>query len=353
MQGLMQISWSRCLLALVLALGLSWGRPAWAVDEATRAAVRDLGTEGVKAYQAGDYAAAREKLDEAFSVLRTAPLGLWSARALEKLGLLVQANERYLAAERAPIDSEGDPAAQQEAKATAAQEREALLPRIPRLTVRIEGADPATVALIVAGKDVPPALVGKPLPVNPGKVEVTARSGEAEAQAAAELAEGEAKEVVLTFDGSATPAAVATEGEPTQPADGAPASEKGLVARKWPAFVAGGVAVVGGVIWTIFGVQSIDAKGQAEACGDTGSTCDTAAEENQLRQQAWDAGNVATVGMVVTGVGLATAGVLWFTLPGGGSSKESAGASRGLHLGPIERVQVGVRPGGLTLRGTF
>lgn len=315
-------------------------RPAFAVDEATRGALRELGTEGVQAYQAGDYETARQKLEEAFSVMRTAPLGLWSARSLEKLGLLVQASERYLAAERAPLDPEGDQQAQLDARSTAAREREALQPRIPHLKVTISGTDPANVTLVVDGKEVPKALVGKSLLVNPGRVQVSGRQGEEEVTGSEEVAEGETKELVLTFSGTA-PAPTTTAGEPA-PSD-EPKQGRGLSARKWPAFVAAGVAVAGGVVWTVFGVQSMDAKSQADAC----MSC-TASQEQAFRQQAWDAGNVATVGMVMTGVGVVGATVLWLTLPGADGPKESA-----LSVGPLERLQVGVRPGGLQLRGVF
>jgi hypothetical protein len=331
----------RVSVLLVLATLLT-ARPASAVDEGTRAALRELGTEGVQAYQAGDYEAARQKLEEAFSIMRTAPLGLWSARALEKLGLLVQASERYLAAERSPLDPEGDQQAQLDARSTAAKEREALQPRIPHLKVTIAGAKPGDVTLVVAGKEVPAALVGKSLLVNPGRVEVTARRGEEEVSGSEDIAEGETKELVLTLS-DAAPAAGTPAEEQAHP--GEDKQERSLFARKWPAFLAAGVAVAGGVVWTVFGVQSMDAKSRADACPSTSCTAD---QEQDFRQQAWDAGNMATVGMVMTGVGVVGATVLWITLPGADGPKESA-----LSVGPLERLQLGVRPAGIQLRGVF
>lgn len=347
---------SNVILRIVLSL-LLLVSPGFAVDEATRAALRDLGTEGVEAYQAGDYATARQKLDEAYSVMRTAPLGLWSARALEKSGLLVQASERYLAAERAPVDPDGDAKAQEEARAAAGQERAALQPRIPRLKVNVTGAEPSEVVLTVGGKEVPGTFVGKNLQVNPGLVEVKVRRGEEEVSGSVEVAEGETKELALTLTG--TPGATSATAAQEQPAgDTESAQGRGLMARKWPAFVAAGVAVAGGVLWTVFGVQSMDAKAKADGCT---SPC-TPTDEANYRQQAWDAGNMATVGMVITGVGLATAGVLWFTLPGADGPKESVARLGSNGTGSIrpgssafrlEQVRLGVRPGGLVLRGTF
>jgi len=341
------LSSHRWFVVLLAACVVLLARPASAVDEATRAALRDLGTEGVHAYQAGDYATARQKLDEAFSIMRTAPLALWSARALEKSGLLVQASERYLAAERAPVDPEGDQQAQIDARATAREERAALQPRIPRLTVRIEGVPAAEATLVVDGRDVPAALVGKSLPVNPGTVEVIATSGDAKTSGRVDIAEGENKDLLLTLRPSA-PSTAAAEGP--QPDDASTTSERSLVARKWPAFVAAGVAVAGGIVWTVFGVQSMDAKSQADAC--TAATC-TSERVDELRQQAWDAGNVATVGMVLTGVGVVGAGVLWFTLPGASKTSETARREPAFDVGPLAQVELGVRPGGIQLRGRF
>src|SRR5688572_30759640 len=91
------------------------------VDDATRAAARDLGMAGVEAYQAGSYPAASEKLDKAYRTLRAPSLGLWSARALAKLGKLIEASERYLEVTRLDVAS-GDVAVQKQAQIDAAAE---------------------------------------------------------------------------------------------------------------------------------------------------------------------------------------------------------------------------------------
>lgn len=60
--------WSLLLASSLLA------SPALAQDDATRAAARALGTEGVEAYQNRDYATAVEKLKQAYSVLHVPSL---------------------------------------------------------------------------------------------------------------------------------------------------------------------------------------------------------------------------------------------------------------------------------------
>src|SRR5689334_3893827 len=103
--------------------------PALAQSDSARAGARDLGPGGVEAYQGGNYTLATDKLGRAFEILRVPSLGLWSARALAKSGKLVEASERYLVVTR--LDASGDIAVQNQAKAEAATEREALLPKIP------------------------------------------------------------------------------------------------------------------------------------------------------------------------------------------------------------------------------
>lgn len=173
--------------------------PAAVVDDETRAAARKLGTEGVKAYQAGDYDKASEKLERAFSLLEAPSLGLWSARALEKKGQLVKAAERYLKTTRLPVEAGGEAAVQEQAKADAAAEREALLPRIPELVIEIEGADPSEVDVTINGAPVKTALIGTARPTDPGVAEIVARRGSDEVRQRIDLEEGQSRSVTLNL----------------------------------------------------------------------------------------------------------------------------------------------------------
>jgi hypothetical protein len=112
-------------------------------------------------------------------------------------------------------------------------------------------------------------------------------------------------------------------------------AEPSLWARKWPALAAGGVAVAGGVVWGVFGALSIQAKEDARDS--------TGLEQWQLLQTAYDRGTVATVGMIVTGVGAAAALTLWTVLPG--SNEHGSRDSKAL--------QVGVGPSQVQVRGAF
>src|SRR5436189_5578570 len=110
----------------ILFVGLAWPSSASAQTEATRAAARTLGTEGVEALQAGRDTEAVDKLERAFTVVRAASIGLWLSRALVKAGKWVEAMERYLEVSRLDVNS-GDVRVQQQAQADAAKELEQLL----------------------------------------------------------------------------------------------------------------------------------------------------------------------------------------------------------------------------------
>ena len=72
-------------VALVLAGSRRGGDPL----------ARDLGTQGIEAYQANDFTGADAKLDRAYRLFAAPTLGLWSARARLQLGRWVEAAEGF------------------------------------------------------------------------------------------------------------------------------------------------------------------------------------------------------------------------------------------------------------------
>lgn len=311
------------LLALVLVL--SAAAPAQAVDESTRSMIREISSEGVALYQAGDYERARKKLDQAYSMLQTAPLGLWSARTLEKLGLLVEARERYLGAERAPIDPGGDRNPQLQARADAVEERRALEARIPKVVIHVQsdGAEEGEVTLTVAGKQLPAAFVDTAIPVNPGTIEIVVARRGMQASRKLQLDEGERKEVTLTLeplpegatpvestDEKQSPEEDSTEGSAAADERRNPQSKKG----SWQP-VAGWIGVglgVGGLV--VGGVGSGLVYGKLDSLGCDGSGCPVGTDPDEMA-----AGNslrvMSTVGYIAGGVLLATGVTLLITAP--------------------------------------
>lgn len=169
------VRWSGLLSLGLLMLTCSTAFAAPTDQE--RAAARSLATEGINAFEAGRNGEALDKLERAFQLASIPTIGLWSARALEKAGKLVEANERLMAVGRYDV-TRSDPEVFNQAKADAEQMQTALAPRIPQLKVELahvnEGTDITVELDHVALKS---ALVGVPFHVNPGKHSVTARAG--------------------------------------------------------------------------------------------------------------------------------------------------------------------------------
>jgi hypothetical protein len=300
---------------------------AGAQSDAARAAARDLGGEGVTEYQAGNYAAASNKLERAFDILRVPSLGLWSARALAKSGKLVEASERYLTVSRLDA-SKGDTTVQKQAQTDAANELEALRPRIPGLTLKVKGAAPG-VSVTLDGAPVPAALLGVKQPANPGAHSAEARDAGRVVKLELTLVEGQKLKSTLDFANAtalpvaaapvaaAPPVAAAAPGAPAPgaapaPVAPAPAPASDTGARGVPAGVWVGVAVAGAGLLTggITGVLASKKKGDLN-CPSSGclpSQRSDVDSYNQLR-------TLSTVGFIAAGVGVATAGVFWFTRP--------------------------------------
>ena len=163
-------------MALLLSLS-STALAAEPVDPATRAAARKIATDGVTALQQGNAELASQKLEKAFELLPAPSIALWSARALVKRGLLVEASERYLQAGRLPPAEGNEQAVQAQAQKDAAKELAELTPRIPKLVIALEGAQPSEVSLSLDGKSLPSALVGEEQLANPGAHQLSGTRG--------------------------------------------------------------------------------------------------------------------------------------------------------------------------------
>jgi hypothetical protein len=319
-----------------------WALPVQAQSDATRAAAHDMGAEGVEDYQAGNYAAASDKLGRAFNILRVPTLGLWSARALAKEGKLIEASERYLAVTRLDA-TKGDVALQRQAQADAASEREALQARIPALTVEVKGAS-SELNVTLDGQPVPADLLGFRQPVNPGKHVLEARDATRQVRKDVTVNEAQRQSVTLDLTSgtavSAAPAsAPAADGPAMASASAPPASAPGADAgrgRPVPAGVWVGVAIAGAGVLT-GGVTAVLAAQKKSDLDCPEDHCLTSQQDDV------DAHNrlltISTIGFVAAGVGLATAGVFWFSRP-----KE---AEHSAHVTPW----VGLGAAGV--RGTF
>jgi hypothetical protein len=322
----LKVGASFALLAVLLTAEPLFAQPA---DESTRTAARALGMAGVEAYQANDFALATDKLEKAYVILRVPSLGLWSGRALVKVGKLVEAADRFLEVTSLQVPT-GEYAVQKQAQADAAKELEALRPRIPLLKVAIEGASPAECTVTIDGQPVSSAMLGEGRLVNPGAHIVEGRRGGEVVRAEVTASEGERPTATLTF-GAATaappsktePAPAAPVAAPPPVADAAPEASSAQRAWGWVALGAGGVGIVLG---SVTGAIALAKKGEiddSKACRD--NRC--LPIEKDLVNSYNAMNSVASVGFIAGGALGALGVVLLLTAP----SETSAQA----YVGPL------------------
>jgi hypothetical protein len=320
------LNWRAALLSLTILLP----RQAWA-DASDRAAAIAAFDEATALLRSGDVAGACAKYQASLTL--DPQLG-----TLLHLGSCEEQEGRLASAWTAFRDA-ADWAKKVGDKRVAVAEARAkkLEPRLSRLQLTLPEDLPADTTIERNGTVLPPTVYRSAMPLDLGRYEITASApGHETWQGTIELT----KEGQLVSLGIPT---LQKKAEPTAAAAAASAApprlqeepEPSLFARKWPAFAAGGVAIAGGVIWSAFGIMSMQAKADAQEA--------TGLDQWQLQQKAYDRGSVATVGMIVTGVGAAAALTLWVVLPD--SKTQGTGKSGS--------VQVGVGPNQLQVSGSF
>lgn len=319
------------LVRLTLAFTLlAQAAAAQTNEKAERTAARALGTAGVEAYQAGDYAAATDKLEKAFQILKVPSLGLWSARALEKQGQLVEALNRYLEAQGIQVPA-GEVAVQQNARKDAEREGEALKVRVPRLVIELTGAEASEVTLTIDGQAVASSVIGQPRLVNPGSHQVEATLGARHSNGQASCVEGQQCSVSLDLTPPAKPVAQASSTPSASPAD----ADRSRTWQPTVGWVAVGAGVVGVGLGGFFGYKAMSERKSIDDSGlCVGDRCPPSLQDSADKLSLYR--TVSTVGFVAGGV-LAAAGVtLLLTAP-------SQPAQTALYVGP----------GSAGIRGSF
>ncbi len=321
------------------AVALLASAAAFGQDSATVASAREIAKDGLAAYDAGKYDEAADKLGCAYQLVKVPTLGLYTARALLQLGKLIEASEIYLETTRLEVTG-SHAAAQEQAQKEAAQARSALLPRIPKLVVRIDGAEAGEVTVEVDGQAIPTALLGVGHLVNPGTREIKGRRGDQAVVEQAELGEGDRKTVVLRFgvEGpAAAPAAGGRAGAATKPAPtvgsspperGADEATEGNTQRLlgWIGVGVGGAGLVAG---SITGLVAMGQRTSLQDEGCEGNACytDQASDVDSYNSMR----TASSVGFIVGGVGLAAGATLLLTAPSHAERAPTAGA--GLWIG--------------------
>jgi hypothetical protein len=263
--------------------------------QGSRERARSLGYSGVRAYGAGDYAAAHEQLERAFSLLPVPSLGLWSARTLVKLNRLVDAERRYREVARLHVEADAPPV-QLQAQATVQHELLELLPRIPILRVRIEGARAEDVVVSLDGAELPAERWARGEPVDPGPHALSGTHRGERSTIEITAVEGGEREVLLRFAPAvpAAPPAVAAAipGTAEAPVSSASAEEPSSARAQR---IAGWIGVGAGVAGlSLSGVSYFVARGQREeleqqgVCNSRGCTASPKVDSyNRMRTLNW------------------------------------------------------------------
>jgi hypothetical protein len=197
-----------CVAALAL---VGWSLPAHALDDGDKEAIRSLSNQAAAEYERHNYGAAREKFHRAYELARVPKLAVWEARASEKLGKLVTAYELYRQALGLEPNDLWKGTVQQQAQKDAQEELTQLQPRLPKLTITIDGAKPRDVSVKVDDVQVPSTLLGVERFVDPGQRQIVGKCGTEVVTETVTVSEGKKKEMALRFRActAAAPAAAA------------------------------------------------------------------------------------------------------------------------------------------------
>jgi hypothetical protein len=285
----------------VITLGVGDARAQQSTEQLR--AARALADAGFELYRAGDYPEAYKRFRDAEAIFHAPPHVLFMARSAAKLGRVVEARDllRDLAAETLPPDS---PQPFRDAQAEAASEVEVVSARVARLSLRIIGPDTPTLLVDGTARDV--AAAGT-LDLDPGEhhLEIGGAGFETDKRNLT-LAEGASESLAVEL--------VALPHEPTEPTT-EPLMEDGPL---WPGFAMAGFSAATFAAGGALGLVAIDKADQLQqACPQR----DQCLRENEgLKDDALLFGNLSTVAFVTGGVAAAGA-VVWFILrPGGGPS---------------------------------
>jgi len=312
----------------LLMLSLAFPLSAQPRDSASADALFEAGRE---ALDRGDVAVACQRFEESNRLESAAGTILNLANCREKLGQLASAWQRYREAlQKLPP---GD-----ERVALAREHATALEPRVPRLTIVLGSGAPADAKVYRDGVELGGASLGLPLPVDPGRHEVTVSApGRTESRVVVEIKESEQRE--LTVEAGAADSAVGTSSADSSSTLG-PLRDKSDdgSGQRTLGFVIGGVGIAGLAVSMVAGVQALDKK----------NTVEDECQQNLCSQAGLDAADSGktwiTVSNVAFAVGAVGVGVGAVLVLSSGSSRSSETAL-GAHALP--------GGGALRLRGHF
>ena len=341
-----------CTGAVVLTLSATVPVAAAEPDASTRAAARNIATAGALALEQGDVELATQKLTKAYELLPVPSIALWLARALVKRGQLVEAAEHYIQAGRLSPSLGSERAVQEQAQRDAAQELNALTPRIPKLLITLEGARADEVTLSVDGKPLATALLGEEQPMNPGAHTIRGARGAEAVEQPITLLEGQSRSLVLQFQNRAAAPGVATAtppapgaltvapppAAPPDPSHATHASSSGNKTLAYVALAVGGAALVTGSVTGALAVTKRSDLDANPACEDGVCSPSIQDEVDSFRAMR----TVSTIGFVAGSLCAGAGLVLWLTSSSGPQNTKDT-----------PRVGLRVAPNAISMTGSF
>jgi hypothetical protein len=257
--------------------------------------------EGDRYFNENDFVRAHAAFDRAYKGSGSLLAGLKSARALVRLGRLLEAAARYEAIISTETTGPGeiDPTS---ARQEAAVDLQQLLPRIPRINVVIVGAKPESVALALNGVHVPSPPPEAGVPVNPGRYLVSGVSGRNTLESYVDVGEGDVSSVTLRF------------GPPGGAGDAAANArrESALSGQRLTGVVTMGVGVASLLTGTFIGWSALnDEDSLAQSCPENRCPKRLASEVDAYEAKKL----IALVGVGAGGLLLIGGSILYFTAP--------------------------------------
>lgn len=306
------------------------GAPPPAASEANTKKAVELFKKGQGLYKANKLAEALPVFRESYSLVASPNSQIYIARCLAGTGDPVAG---YLEFEAliADVDARQDPK-YQPTRDAAVQERDELAAKIALVTVTVANATPNT-RVSIGLKDIPREQWGKPIPVQPGPVEVSLSRPPGQPQSQTmELTAGQKRAIDLD-------AGPATTGPET------PSTKRSFKSLRPVAYAAGGVGVVGMAMFAVSGALATSTYSDLDSkCGAaTGGTRSCPPGVQGQIDEGKVQKDVANVGLVIGAVGLAAGATLFVLSLDLGKKKDEAGTD----------VQAVVGPSYLGVQGTF
>jgi len=290
--------------AFVLALGLSFGQALWSARACAESPSDRIATAQALFDQArqlmakGQYREACPKLEESQRLDPGGGTLLNLADCYEHQGHVASAWAKFLEAAGA-----AHAAGNVDRERTARERAAALATKLPKLAINVAPSPAAGLEIRRDGEALGQTQWGVPLPVDPGEHAITASAPGRTTWRRTVMVGTAATTVTISVPDLESGATIVDARQD------APASTFGT--QRILALAASSIGVVGVAVGSVFGLQSISKRREADKACDA-TTCNDQASVD-LTDEAIRAGNVSTIAFAVGAVGLASGAVLWFT----------------------------------------